>query len=78
MNTTLSVQVDRAVEHPPQPAASVRRVGLVDRLALHVGLALITWSRRPDSARPSHDQRNARVAREREAERRLRLNVPLR
>ncbi len=25
----------------------VRRVGLVDRVALHVGVALVAWSRRP-------------------------------
>ncbi|MEY2849768.1 MAG: hypothetical protein RI885_2435 [Actinomycetota bacterium] len=37
--------------HPPQQTASVaartRRVGVVDRLALHVGVALIKWGRRP-------------------------------
>jgi hypothetical protein len=39
-------------EHPPQPARPVearpvRRVGLLDRAALHLGVALIKWGRRP-------------------------------
>ena len=46
MNTTLSTRPGRQQETQPQP---VRRVGLVDQLALHVGLALITWGRRPRS-----------------------------
>ena len=29
------------------PTVAVRRVGLADRLALRVGLALIVWGRRP-------------------------------
>jgi hypothetical protein len=38
-------------DHPPQPAPppethSVRRVGLLDRAALHLGVALIRWGRR--------------------------------
>jgi hypothetical protein len=37
-------------EHPPQPQPTssrpVRRVGLIDRAALHLGLALIKWGRR--------------------------------
>ena len=37
------------VQHPP--SAPVRRVGLVDRLALRIGLALIVWGRRPVRAR---------------------------
>lgn len=37
------------VQHPP--SAPVRRVGLVDRLALRVGLALIMWNRRPARVR---------------------------
>ena len=46
MNTTLSTRPGRTQEQQPQ---QVRRVGLVDQLALHVGLALITWGRRPRS-----------------------------
>lgn len=44
-------------EHPPQPGTvpvpekqPVRRVGLLDRAALHLGVALVTWSRRPRRA----------------------------
>ena len=43
--------------HPPEPtehsernARQLRRVGLVDRLALRLGLALIMWGRRPHRA----------------------------
>lgn len=40
-------------EHPPQtepsrPSHPVRRVGLLDRTALHLGVALIKWGRRRD------------------------------
>lgn len=39
-------------EHPPQSVRAprphpVRRVGLLDRTALHLGVALIKWGRRP-------------------------------
>lgn len=45
MNTVLSTSVEH--QHPEHPVASrVRRVSFADRIALHVGLALITWSRR--------------------------------
>ena len=42
--------------HPPSDQAELaeprqlRRVGLVDRLALRLGLALIVWGRRPHRA----------------------------
>ncbi|PRY68384.1 hypothetical protein B0I08_10486 [Glaciihabitans tibetensis] len=41
--------------HPPQPVHTpqphpVRRVGLLDRAALHLGVALIRWGRRPTRA----------------------------
>ena len=37
--------------HPPSPTErTMRRVGLVDRLALRLGLALIMWGRRPRPA----------------------------
>lgn len=49
MNTLLSARTSRP-EHPPQPgptvAPSARRVGYLDRMALHVGVALIKWGRR--------------------------------
>ena len=47
--------ITRAVttaQHPPSPAGitprpATRRVGLVDRVALRLGVALVAWSRRP-------------------------------
>jgi len=47
MQTTLTTTPGRHV-HPPQPTlVQVRRVGTIDRLALHLGIALIAWGRRP-------------------------------
>lgn len=64
MNTVLTTAPGRH-DHPPQPSLEpaqrpVRRVGLFDRLALHVGLALITWSRRPHTIE-SRERRATRV-----------------
>ena len=44
-------------EHPPQPTTTsgsypVRRVGPLDRAALHLGVALIKWGRRPVKVDP--------------------------
>ena len=70
MSTTTST---RRLHHPPQPEAtvhSVTRVSFVDRVALHLGLALITWSRRTRSVESRerlallHEQRIDRVERE--------------
>jgi len=83
MNTTLS---RTRQEHPPQLEVAletqhVSRVGLVDRIALHLGLALITWSRRThrleSRERRAHqyEQHLARLERERAAERTLRLTL---
>lgn len=65
--------------------APVRRVGLADRLALRVGLALITWGRRPVRPAPSrerlaqrHEQHLARLAREHATWREAHLSVPTR
>jgi hypothetical protein len=45
MQSTLDEPVQQNLLHPlPHP---VRRVGLVDRAALHLGVALIKWGRRP-------------------------------
>lgn len=86
MNTTLSTTLGRH-EHPPESVATehpraVRRVGLLDRAALHLGVALITWGRRPLTV-ASHEQRarqveqhRARMHREWAAERWQRLNLP--
>ena len=83
MNTTLST-APRRLDHPPEPTPTVRRVELFDRLALHLGVALIKWGRRPlkvDSRERRAnriEQQLARLERERQAERSLRLIVPLR
>ncbi|MBX0300305.1 hypothetical protein K2F54_09995 [Cryobacterium sp. 1639] len=55
MTTKLAPTIGRH-DHPPQPLGSpaphpVRRVGPVDRAAMHLGLALIRWGRRPATAR---------------------------
>lgn len=45
MNATLApTETLHPVQQPHQP---VRRVGLADRAALHLGVALIKWGRRP-------------------------------
>ena len=57
----------------------VRRVSFFDRLALHVGLALITWGRRPQTLESRERRANrveqaiAREHRLREDERNARL-----
>jgi hypothetical protein len=90
MNTVLSTPVDEQNHtHPPSRAqlSHPRRVGLADRVALHLGLALITWSRRPRTVAPtpSRDEQRAlharsveRAEREREVERSVRLGLPTR
>jgi hypothetical protein len=85
MNATLSTAPGRH-DHPPQPvrAYQPRRVTLLDRLALHVGLALVMWGRRSRVLETRERRANrvehelARLERERTAERNLRLAVPLR
>ena len=48
MNTVLSTHVDEQNHtHPPSSLEHRATVSLADRAALHLGLALITWSRRP-------------------------------
>jgi hypothetical protein len=51
-NSTLAIS-----GHPPQPA---RRVGFIDRTALRIGIALVSWSRRP-VALDSRERRAARI-----------------
>lgn len=86
MNTTLAT---RELQHDHPPLAStqprqVRRVGLADRIALRVGIALITWSRRPLALETRErratriEQHLARLAREQAAEAAYRVNVPVR
>lgn len=82
MSTLLQSHPPQHREHESRPA---RRVSLPDRIALRVGLALITWSRR--TARPESRERRAnlieqhvaRTERELEAQRRLLLqSLPVR
>jgi hypothetical protein len=61
MRTPLVTEIGHH-EHPPQPSITttpdrlseetielrpVRRIGVIDRAALHLGVALIRWGRRP-------------------------------
>ena len=66
MNTVLLTRVDEQ-HHPPSPhrVANLRRVTLPDRIALRLGLALITWSRRPRTE-PLVREYNPHAHRERE------------
>jgi hypothetical protein len=79
VNTVLSTPVDEQQHnHPPSSfdhVSNARTVSLADRVALHLGLALITWSRRPhtaasqptwDTLRARREAARARSARERE------------
>lgn len=80
---TTQARQSRAAQHPPSPPGPhARRVALLDRLALRLGLALITWSRRR-GAPESWERRASRVeqalavaARERANERRARQLAP--
>ena len=82
MNSTTTAD-RRVTVHPPDTAATPRRrrVGLVDRLALRLGVALITWSRRSYKAPPTREeltllreQQRELEARERALERMLLLH----
>jgi len=87
MNATVATAPGRQ-DHPPQPVLEqstqyeARRVGTLDRIALHVGVALIKWGRRPRVV-ASHQRRAnrvehelARLGRERQYERTARLMLP--
>jgi hypothetical protein len=90
MNTVLSTAVDEQNHpHPPSRAklTKSRRVSVADRVALHLGLALITWSRRPRTtvSQPSREDQRAqrqqsleRAEREWKVERAIRLGLPTR
>ncbi|MBR21515.1 MAG: hypothetical protein RIC81_02240 [Microcella pacifica] len=88
MNTLSSARQRPLTGHPPNTLAPQNRptrpdrVSPLDRLALHVGLALVRWSRRSAVA-VRHERRARRVEqqlatnrRERAHERALRLIVP--
>ncbi len=83
MNTTLTTAPGRH-DHPPiqtQPHP-VRRVGTLDRIALHVGVALIKWGRRPrlvesrERRANRYEQQLLRWERERRWERSAALALP--
>ncbi|MGV3733440.1 MAG: hypothetical protein ACO1N6_08580 [Microcella sp.] len=51
--STITTRADRTAQHPPSPASiparprpTAHRVGLIDRIALRIGVALVVWSRR--------------------------------
>ncbi|MER3389893.1 MAG: hypothetical protein RJQ01_07640 [Microcella sp.] len=88
MNTLFSARQRPLPGHPPNTlapqdrSARLARVSPLDRLALHVGLALVRWSRRSTVA-VRHERRARRVEQQLAAERRelaheraLRLLVP--
>lgn len=59
MNTTLTHTTRH--EHPPheeavQHALQPRRLSFVDRAALHLGMALIRWGRRPGRELARHER----------------------
>ncbi|MBX3194685.1 MAG: hypothetical protein KF727_06245 [Microbacteriaceae bacterium] len=51
MNTTLTTH-----GRPTRDALPARRLGLVDRVALHLGIALIRWGRRPGRELARHER----------------------
>ncbi len=76
MNTAMTAtRPGRQQQHPPSPTldnrAPARRVGLIDRLALRLGVALVAWSRRPREL-DSRDRLSRRVEREMSTEQRER------
>ncbi len=50
MNTTLTTD-RRHDEHQHEPAPPLQALSPVDRVALHLGVALIRWSERPRTPR---------------------------
>ena len=77
MKTTMATAPVRQ-DHPPQPnldldldleSYPVRRVGPLDRAALHLGVALIKWGRRPAKGDPRELRRLATEADEAQRER---------
>lgn len=74
-------------QHPPQTvyfdsSRPVRRVNLLDRFALHLGVALIKWGRRPLAVETNErraqrfEQHLARLSREHDAQAMLLLTSP--
>ncbi|KQV24556.1 MULTISPECIES: hypothetical protein [unclassified Microcella] len=66
MNTTTTRPSHPQPVRPSRPrtrSVPARRIGLIDRIALHVGIALVQWSRRSTVA-VRHDHRATRVNQE--------------
>jgi len=65
MNTTLTPTTRHSTTQPTHPQVElprpVRRVGLIDRTALHLGMALIRWGRRPGRELARHERRANRL-----------------
>lgn len=61
MNTTLTTdrRLESAIQYEQQPQAA-RRVSILDRAALQLGIALIKWGRRP-GARAASERRVTRA-----------------
>lgn len=84
MNGLLDSTLTDLHEHPPAVSYRPRAIGTIDRLALHMGIALIKWGRRPRAALTReqlelrHHARAEQELRERAAERRMLLMRPLR
>ncbi|MDJ0336149.1 hypothetical protein QMG83_13030 [Salinibacterium sp. G-O1] len=85
MRTTTTTVHGRHIHPSPQPVARPlppQRVALLDRFALHVGLALIRWGRRSHSSltheHGAHRVEQALAIRSRELawERSARLTLP--
>ena len=66
MNTTLTPTTRQTTTQSTTQATQTlrpeRRVGLIDRAALHLGMALIRWGRRPGRELARHERRANRLA----------------
>lgn len=63
MNTTLTPTTrhehpphEATIQHAPHPPLVPRRLRFVDRAALHLGMALIRWGRRPGRELARHER----------------------
>lgn len=65
MNTTLTPTTRQTTTQPTTEVNETlrpeRRVGLIDRAALHLGMALIRWGRRPGRELARHERRANRL-----------------
>lgn len=65
MNTTLTPTTRQSTTQPTTEVTGTlraeRRVGLIDRAALHLGMALIRWGRRPGRELARHERRANRL-----------------